>query len=462
MDGPQKAMVELLPLIEAVSPMRKKSFTRWKAICDISGNPVSKLAQMPSVYTNQVIQRLRTGVNLSAADLSAALERASKLFLEAEICGLSPSDYVAAVSSVTGLPEKVISNALEKIAEATARAPKYAKLGIPKGVPDLCVPELQIKGCAKQIRKGDVLSVIAPGNGPGVHSIWPQAIALGYRVVLRPSDREPYTAQRLINAMSEAGLDEYVAMLPTDHLGVDELVQSADLSIIYGGDALVERYEGRSDVLVQGPGRSKLVIGADYPKELALELVFESVVGLGGAACVCASSVLVEKDAPTFADEFYTYAKERLQDKNLRESYLPQLTEDRYMWWLEQVRDRKDVLVNQPEVFTDSSGEKRVMPIIMLANSALSPLVQLELPIAAVTFAPIENEDGFTSLANSLVVTVASDKSSLISKIEAIQSIRNLYLGQVPTNWMQPHVPHDAYISEFLMSTRGYCANYIN
>ncbi|WP_459782754.1 hypothetical protein, partial [Photobacterium sp. R1] len=83
--------------------------------------------------------------------------------------------------------------------------------------------------------------------------------------MLRPSEREPWTAHRLVQALTESGLADYVVMLPTAHDGVEEIIEAADLSIVYGGEDTVTRYENRSDVLVQGPGRSKMVIGNDYP-----------------------------------------------------------------------------------------------------------------------------------------------------------------------------------------------------
>ncbi|CDL80745.1 aldehyde dehydrogenase family protein [Xenorhabdus szentirmaii] len=449
-----------LPLIEAITPITQKRFIQQKVINNIQGTPVGKITQVPAIYAHYTVNCLRQGESLSIEKRDEALQKAAELFMNGKLCGLTVEDYVAKVVSVTGLPEHIIKNAVRSIAYATASGVHLAKLGIPQGVPEDNTGRVLENGCAQSVRRGDVLAVIAPGNGPGVHAIWPQAIALGYRVILRPSDREPYTAQRLIQAMSESGLGNYAAMLPSDHSLVDELLEFADLSVIYGGKALVDRFAYRSDVLVQGPGLSKIVIGADYPRNAALELVFESVMGLGGAACVCTSSVLVEGDAVAFAHEFYAYASERLKNESEQHHYLPQLSAERYSWWSEQVTQYADFLVQPPDVFDTLSGVKRVMPLIMLAESFDSPLIQSEFPVAAVTFVPFRCDDDLDVIAPALVVTVASKKPSLISRISDIPAIRNLYIGQVPTVWMQPHVPHDAFIAEFLMTTRGYRVAY--
>ncbi|WP_322750589.1 MULTISPECIES: hypothetical protein [unclassified Frankia] len=34
-------------------------------------------------------------------------------------------------------------------------------------------------------------------------------------------------------------------------------------------------------------------------------------------------------------------------------------------------------------------------------------------------------------------------------------SITNLYLGGNPTVWLRPGIPHDGYLGEFLMRTKG-------
>ena len=79
-------------------------------------------------------------------------------------------------------------------------------------------------GCAVWARRGEVFAVHASGNHPGVHGLWPAALALGYRVAIRPSRREPFTGHRLIHALRQAGFrDEDVVYLPTDYAGADEI-----------------------------------------------------------------------------------------------------------------------------------------------------------------------------------------------------------------------------------------------
>ena len=119
-------------------------------------------------------------------------------------------------------------------------------------------------GSAVWARRGEVFAVHAAGNGPGVHGLWPQALALGYRVAVRPSRREPLTGHRLVNALRQGGFrTEDAVYLPTDHAGADEIIRSADIAMVYGGQDVVDKYANDPTVVVNGPGRAKILITAD-------------------------------------------------------------------------------------------------------------------------------------------------------------------------------------------------------
>ncbi|WP_200827497.1 hypothetical protein [Thermomonospora echinospora] len=42
-----------------------------------------------------------------------------------------------------------------------------------------------------------------------------------------------------------------------------------------------------------------------------------------------------------------------------------------------------------------------------------------------------------------------------VDDLLAEPTIKNLYIGDHPTYWMTPGVPHDAYLGEFLMRTKA-------
>ena len=45
--------------------------------------------------------------------------------------------------------------------------------------------------------------------------------------------------------------------------------------------------------------------------------------------------------------------------------------------------------------------------------------------------------------------------SSLLDELLADSTIKNLYIGNHPTYWMESGIPHDGYLGEFLMRTKA-------
>ena len=440
-------------LVGVHSQLAKREFVARKPVNAIDGSVCAYLAQAPAMVLTHAVRRLRGTPLPSRAEREEALRRAGDLYRSATLRGLTPEAYVEATMAVTGLPRRVCETSLETIATATADACAIAALGLPKDAAWEPRASAAWEGCAQLMRRGDVLAVIAPGNGPGVHALWPQALALGYKVAVRPSEREPFTAERLIAAMAQAGLGDHVAFLPCSHDDGAKLVEAADLSLVYGGEETVARYRGDPSVLVQGPGRSKIVVGRDCPRDAALDLVFRSVTGLGGAACVCASAVLVEEDAVGFAEDLRAYVEARFRDD-----------ESRTLWATRFSRARVDLAraINAKAKTTApfetiEAGERgtHVMPLVWTVEAG-DPAIAQEWPMAAVSIAPFDRARNLAAIGPALVVTLATGDETLISAVARLPDIRNLYIGDVPTTWMRPHVPHDGFLNAFLVTTRGY------
>jgi len=129
----------------------------------------------------------------------------------------------------------------------------------------------------------------------------PRPLAAGARaglsVAVRPSRREPLTAHRLVNALLCSGFrPEDAVYLPTDHGGADEIIRSADLAMVYGGQDVVDKYASDPTVMVNGPGRTKILITADRDWRDHIDLIVDSIANLGGMACVNTTAVLYEGD----------------------------------------------------------------------------------------------------------------------------------------------------------------------
>ena len=271
------------------------------------------------------------------------------------------------------------------------------------------------QGAAVWARRGEVFAVLASGNGPGVHGLWPQALALGYRVAVRPSRREPLTAHRLVHALRQAGFRPHDAVyLPTDHRGADEMVRSADLAMVYGGQDVVDKYADDPTVFVNGPGRAKILITADHDWRDYLDVITDSIANLGGVACVNATAVLYEGDPAPLAEAI----AERLSTI----AALP--TDDERAILPTQNIDAATALANHLATVaagtTPLLGADQVVAALSDSCAALRPAVHLlakpdvaklnvELPFPCVWVSPWSRADGLEPLRHSLVISAITD-----------------------------------------------------
>ncbi|MCX4028194.1 aldehyde dehydrogenase family protein [Endozoicomonas sp. SM1973] len=426
-----------------------QSSRRRQEIYDVANSFVGESAVMPAIYIQDKIAQMREAPSSSLSERLERLKKAGQFYEQATLAGLEPKAYAKLVTKVTGLQPSVIEQSLANISHGLRHMSEILQAATPAGAVWEYSHPLVNSGCSLFSRRGEVVSIIAAGNGPGAHGLWPQAVAMGYRTLVRPSTREPFTAQRLICALEQAGLADYVALIPTDHKGVETLISQSDLAVVYGGPDVAARYGSNPRVLVQGPGQSKVVVGNDVCHEEAVEVVAQSVLSLGGAACVSASAVLVEENPGGFARKlrqvFEAHSQVQpmaLAKKQEAEIYENLLRSDDAPWNY----DRTLISEGCP-----------LKPHVALVESASDSKVQRELPFPCVTIAPFNQlgEEGYKALSGSLVVTLLTHQKSIINKVLGDSSIANVYIGHIPTTWMDYRVPHDGYLADFLMCNRG-------
>ena len=83
--------------------------------------------------------------------------------------------------------------------------------------------------------------------------------------------------------------------------GADEMIRAADLAMVYGGQDVVDKYADDPTVIVNGPGRAKILITADRDWRDYLDIIVDSIANLGGMACVNTTAVLYEGDPAPLA-----------------------------------------------------------------------------------------------------------------------------------------------------------------
>src|SRR5947209_2496272 len=291
-----------------------------EVIMSTAGAAVAELSIVPPLYVSRTLGAQRKAGPLPLDRREAALAKAADVFTTAVIGGLDFEGYVRLACRISGLPIAVTHAGARGVAQAVASAFDAVRPARPTGAALDWREERAGAGGAVWARRGEVFAVHAAGNGPGVHGLWPQALALGYRVAVRPSRREPLTGHRLVTALRQAGFrPEDAVYLPTDHGGANEIIRSADVAMVYGGQDVVDKYADDPRVAVNGPGRAKILITAEQDWRGHLDLVAESVAHLGGMACVNTTAVLYEGDpgplARAIAERLATIPALRSEDE---------------------------------------------------------------------------------------------------------------------------------------------------
>lgn len=447
--------------LDALGPRGAYRSRNIQTVPDIHGRPLAELSLVPPLFVARTIAALRRAAPLPLEKRLDAITAAGHAFAHGTVAGQSPQEYQDAVCQVSGLPRRTTEAALAHTVQYTDRAYLSSQLARPTGaVNDWRDPRTR-HGAGVWARRGDVFAVLAPGNTPNAHTLWLQSLALGYRVAVRPSSREPFSAHRWISALREHGFGaDQVALLPTDHATADDLVRHADLSMVYGDDAVVRRYADRSTVLPQGPGRSKFLITADTDWAPYLDTIADSVSAHGGAACINTTTVFVEGDPAPLARAL----AERL-------GALPSLPPRDPAAVLpvrpleEALRMRKLLLekaagttawLGGDGVVDDlGDGTAVLRPAVHQVPAHDSPQTRLEMRFPCVWVAPWSREAGLAPLKDTVVLTALTRDEALIDRLFEEPDIDNVYLGDHPTYWLPAGLPHSDYLESFLMRTKA-------
>ena len=445
--------------LDALGPNGEYPTRKRELISDTGGVPVAEMSLAPRLFVTRSINAQRAVTPLPIAEREAALARAAEIFVTSCVAGLGFDDYVALTCRVTGLPMAVARAGARVVADSLATTFDAVRPARPTGA---TLDWRDQPGGAVWARRGDVLAVHAPGNAPGVHGLWPQALALGYRVAVRPSRREPFTAHRLVTALRRSGFrDEDALFLPSDHATSDELVRAADLALVYGGQDVANRYADDPTVLVNGPGQTKIVITAEQDWREHLDVIVDSIAGLGGMACVNATAVLYEGDPAPLADAIAARlsALEPLPnvDENASLPTTPVGNAHALAEYLARAAVGARAVLGADQVVADlGDGYAALRPAVHVMRRPDVRAINVELPFPCVWVSGWQRDDGLAPLRNSLVITAITSDDGLIDGLLAEPSVTNVYRGPIATHHAAPHIPHDGYLADFLMRNKGF------
>nr|AKC91604.1 aldehyde dehydrogenase [Streptomyces lomondensis] len=428
---------------------------------DVAGQESAELSLVPPLFVDQTMKAMHRAATPAPDERIGMIGRAAELFATATLNGLTPDAYAYRVSRVGGTPISVVQATATAIAARLRKAHYSVEHARPTGAVHRWDDPLTRTGRAVWVRSGNVFAVHAAGNHPGPHSLWPEALALGYRVAVRPSRREPFTPHRLVTALRAAGFgDDQVALLPTDHTTADALLRGADLGLVYGGEDVVRKYASDPSVLTQGPGRSKILLTREVDWREHLDTIVDSVSGHGGTGCVNTTALFVEGDpAPLCAalaerlaavpslppeDPAAAFPVQPLATAKALEAHL-----------LHQASGTRPWLGGEGMLDELGDGSAVLRAAVHQLDRPDAPQAAVELPFPCVWVAPWTREAGLPPLRNSLVLTAVTHDDRLVAELVEEPSISNVYVGNHRTYWMESGLPHDGYLAEFLMRCKS-------
>ncbi|WP_445399002.1 aldehyde dehydrogenase family protein [Streptomyces sp. LE64] len=425
----------------------------------VDGQPLATLALAPDLLVAQSLRALAGAAPPSAPERAALLSEAAERFLDDVLGGLSFTEHNAYVSRVSGHNAGLTEELGRAVALALAEAPSRADRARPVGSVRSWREVGRGGGSGVWTRSGETLAAVLSGNTPTIQNGWLQAFALGYRVVVRPSRREPFTAFRTLLALRAAGAPDHAAVyLPTGHAGVAPLLRRADLALVYGGDEVAARYRGAPDVKVAGPGRSKTLVTAGRatdPRTVARAA--DSVAALSGAACVNTTAILVEGDHRRFARDLAEVLRARAEGRQTTADHLgPRVSGEAAEALLDRlarvgarpVIPLGDVATPHPE------GGVVLGPAVFTVDDPGDGLLAAELPFPCVWVAPWTPADGVRPLRGSLVVNAVTDDPAWVDALLHEPGVGNVHVD-VPTVHGDGHLPHEGYLGDFLMRNRA-------
>lgn len=422
----------------------------------VDSRPLAEIGTAPRLLAQAAVNRMR-GAFDGAPPGSDIFAKAGRLFVEAELAGESPDDYLLRVSAATGTPVGVIDRAAAGISGALGQVDRLNRAELPA---PFSAPGFQ----TRWVPRGDLLAAIVPNNHPEPNVSWVRALSLGYSVLVRPGSRDPFTPHRLVSALLAAGLPpEKVSLLPGSHELGEHLITQAGTGLFYGGPDAVERWRTRSDVLVRGPGRSKALIDTPVTGALLDDLV-DWIADDGGIRCNNVSAILTSGDHLELADRL-AQALARLPllpptdpsavlpairrgDTEAMRGYLQNLTRDAV--------DHSSHRYPGGPVSETSDGHVLLRPLVVSTDDPLDPLVGTELPFPFVVVAPWTERNGIAPLRDSLVVNVLSDRDDLVEPLLLEPSVRKVVAGPVRPWTSLPELPHDGSLAGFLMEPKAF------
>lgn len=433
------------------------------------GGPVADVARAPRVSAQTALETAREEgfealQSLPVRDLLSRVATAGSLYedagLPASRTPLTDSrTYERRVACATGLPVGWVRVSAHWLGYGLRHAAESLRAQSPTGGLDVYDDPAYTRernvGLAFTPR-GRVLGASMPGNDPAVYA-WPAlALAMKVPLVLRPSDRDPFTAVRLARALLAAGVpDTAVHVLPSDRDVGATLVRDADHGMLFGDDATVEPYRERPTVETYGPGDSVAVVARD-PTDRELDTLARGVCRSGGRACFNLTRIVATGDCD--ADALASALARRVADVTVG-SVLDPTTDVPAFVSAERAR-HLDAGIDQ--CGRDVTAAVRTGPRLVAGDgwTVLRPTVVraddlvTERPFPFVGVTRLDRDAVLTRLDRAYLGVCIGDRDLERAFVRA-PSVRKVYGGRYPAA-VDLRETHETYLASFLYETTTY------
>ncbi|MCM2392108.1 CoA-acylating methylmalonate-semialdehyde dehydrogenase [Streptomyces albipurpureus] len=165
-----------------------------------------------------------------------------------------------------------------------------------------------------------VVAGITPFNFPAMVPMWmfPLAIACGNTFILKPSEKDPSSANLLAELASEAGLpDGVLNVVHGDKVAVDALLEHPDVSAVsFVGSTPIARYihttasANGKRVQALGGAKNHMLVLPDADLDAAADAAVSAAYGSAGERCMAISAVVA---LDSIADELVEKIRERAE-----------------------------------------------------------------------------------------------------------------------------------------------------
>jgi acyl-CoA reductase-like NAD-dependent aldehyde dehydrogenase len=294
------------------------------------------------------------------------------------------------------------------------------------------------------------------------------SVALRVPVVLKPGREEPWTPLRIVQALIAAGCPrEAFSLYPTDHEGAATILGACGRALLFGDEGTTRQYAADPRIQIHGPGRSKVLLGADAVRSWRrhLPVLLASVADNGGRSCINASTIFTPSHGEEIADglarELASILPLQSDDDDAR---LASFANPKMAAFIEASIEAglaaggaEDVTARHrvgPRSRTVDDAAY-VLPTVVLCAGVDHPLARTEFLFPFVAVVEVPQEEMVARLGPSLVVTAVTEDAALIDALFRSPDVDRINVGPIPTSSVEWDQPHEGNLFEFLYRRRA-------